>query len=364
MFILYMIMAVLVITGTIVIFNYFTAPVMKIKPGEKSSGDLISVLIPARNEEKNIAACLQSITQQDYPNLEILILDDNSNDNTYREAAAFSKENKMIKVLKGKPLPAGFTGKNWACHQLSQSASGEYLLFIDADVTLERGAILSAIREVKRFKLGLLSVSPTQKINSAGEWLTVPLMNWLLLTFLPLKLVYSNKSPSLAAANGQFMFFKRSAYESIGGHYSLRSSIAEDLVFARQLKQNNLLVKTYLGGELVFCRMYRDFRNSFDGFSKNFYAGSGLNPVIFLLLTAFLSFCFTAPIIIVFIDKIFILPLMLIILQRILISDKSRQHVLINLLFHPFQMIMLFILGINSLTASKKKRRRWKGRIL
>ncbi len=361
--IFYIVLAVLFPTGIIVIYNYFTAPVIKINSGEKFGVDLISVLIPARNEENNIADCLLSILEQDYPGLEILVLDDDSDDNTYSVADALSKKDKRIKVIKGKPLPAGFTGKNWACHQLSQSARGKYLLFIDADVILENGAILSAFNQVIRLNLGLLSVFPTQKIRSAGEWIIVPLMNWLLLTFLPLYFVYSSKSHSLAAANGQFMLFKRSAYESIGGHYSMKSSIAEDIMFARQLKQNSFPVKTFLGGELVFCRMYSDFNSSFEGFSKNFFPGSGLNPSAFLIAASLITFSFGVPIIMVFIDKIFILPLMLIILQRILISYKSRQHVLINLLFHPLQIIMLFILGINSEIVSKTKKRKWKGRV-
>ncbi len=361
--IFYTVLAFLIITGVIVIYNYFTAPVIKVKAGKALDEDLISVLIPARNEEKNITICLQSVMEQDYPKMEILVLDDSSEDNTFQEAAALAAEDTRIKVFKGEPLAAGFTGKNWACYQLSQAASGDYILFIDADVSLGEGSILSALREVKKLNLGLLSVFPSQKIKSAGEWLIVPLMNWLLLTFLPLFFVYSKKSPSLAAANGQFMFFERSAYKNAGGHYSLGPSVAEDITFAKLLKQKNISVKTYLGGDAVFCRMYSDFKDSFEGFSKNFYAGSGLNPFLFLIITAGLAVCFNIPIIMVFVDKIFILPLVLIILQRILISSKSRQHFLINLLFHPLQMIMFFILGMNSVIVSKKKRRRWKGRV-
>jgi chlorobactene glucosyltransferase len=241
-------------------------------------------------------------------------------------------------------------------------SSGKYLLFIDADVNLEKGVVLSAYKEVKELNLGLLSVFPAQQMKSLGEWLVVPLMNWLLLTFLPLHSVYYKKSHSLAAANGQFMFFSRPAYESAGGHYSINSSIVEDMVFARKLKQKNITVKTFLGGDLVFCRMYNDFNSSITGFSKNFYPGFGLNPIAFLTILLFLTFSFSFPIILVFIDKIFILPLILIIMQRILISVKSGQHVVINLLLHPLQIIMLFFLGINSVIVSKKKKRQWKGR--
>lgn len=362
MIVLFPILLVLLVTTIIVIFNFFTAPVLKVKYKKKGGQDLVSVLIPARNESNNIENCLNKIINQRYNNLEIIVLDDESQDNTFSMVSEYTGKDKRIRIIRGKVLPWNYTGKNWACHQLSLEASGKYLVFIDADVFLEEYSLVSAISEMNKYRLDLLSVFPSQKMNSLGEWLLVPLMNWLLLTFLPIKLVYSAKSNSFAAANGQFMLFKRDTYENIGGHKSVSDKVTEDIEFARLLKKHRYRVKTFLGGELIYCRMYNGFRAAFSGFSKNFYAGTKLESIFFITLITFLFMCFTLPLIPVFSKPVFILSVITISLQRILISLLSRQHPIINLLLHPFQIVMFFVAGINSLIVSKHKRRIWKGR--
>lgn len=360
--IFYAVLIVLIITGIIVICNFFTAPVITLSSISKLEKEMVSVLIPARNEESNIEKCLNNITNQSYENIEIIVLDDESDDNTYLYASRASHRDKRIRVVKGKPLPENFIGKNWACYQLSLLASGSYLLFVDADVTLQKDSIAAAINETEIYNLHLLSVFPSQKLYSLGEWLTVPLMNWLLLTFLPLKLVYSSDSRSFAAANGQFMLFDHEIYDQIGGHKALSKIITEDIEFVRLLKAKKYRVRTYLGGKLVHCRMYNGFPDSFRGFSKNFYPGFSLNPLIFLVMTVFLFICFNAPLFLTFSNVIFFPLLIIIFLQRIIISLISRQNVLINVLLHPFQMLLLLLLGVNSLIESKRRKRIWKGR--
>lgn len=362
MIIFYIITIVLSITTIIVVSNYITAPILKISAGTNENYELISVLIPARNEELNILKCLRGIMSQDYKNIEVIVLDDESDDKTYFYASEAAVMDERIKVFKGDPLPANFTGKNWACHQLSRLAKGRYLLFIDADVELEKGSINSAVSAMKKDNLNLLSVFPSQKLDTPGEWFLVPLMNWLLLTFLPLRFVYSSASPSFAAANGQFMLFERTAYDRTGGHKTVGNVVTEDIEFVRLLKKHKYVVKTYLGGKLVHCRMYSNFIDSVRGFSKNFYPGFNLHPVNFLTLVISLIICYNAPLIMIFTSSVFIPLVLIICLQRILISVISKQNPGINVLFHPIQMIMLLVLGINSLVLSKRQKRVWKGR--
>jgi len=362
MIIFYLISIVFVITTVIVISNFITAPVLKVSFETNDNNELISVLIPARNEETNITKCLNCIILQEYKNIEVIVLDDESNDNTFFNASKVAGRDKRIRVVKGRSLPANFTGKNWACYQLSRLAKGRYLLFIDADVELEKRSIDSAVSEMKRNNLNLLSIFPSQKLRTSGEWFLVPLMNWLLLTFLPIRLVYSSTSPYFAAANGQFMLFDHVTYDSIGGHETIGKVITEDIEFVKLLKQNKYLVKTYLGGKLIYCRMYRNFIDSFKGFSKNFYPGSKLNPMTFLTMIIFIFMCYTAPLFLMFTSYVFIPLGIVICLQRILISIISRQNLGITVLLHPLQMLMLLILGINSLILSNKQKRIWKGR--
>ncbi len=168
-------------------YNLIKAPRIKKNMNRSPGADLfLSILIPVRNEENNIKFLLDSIGDLSYKNYEVLVLDDGSEDNSFRIINSCAEENNKIKGMKGKELPDGWKGKNWACFQLAEVAKGDWLLFIDADVTLAPNSLSSAVDLISQYNLSMLSCFPTQKLRSTGEWFIVPLMNWLLLTFLPL----------------------------------------------------------------------------------------------------------------------------------------------------------------------------------
>lgn len=344
------------------IYNLITAPVIKSSVSNSTDDALISVLIPARNEEINIGKCLNSLLKQDYKNLEILVLNDQSTDNTQHIAESYSQIHKHIKLLKGGELPAGWLGKNRACEQLSQQAKGDYLLFIDSDVEVKEKTISSILEELIRSEVKMISVFPTQKIKSSGEWLIVPVMNWLLLSFLPLRLIHLNDNKSFVAANGQFMFWERNTYFKIGGHQTVKNKVVEDMEFARICKSKNIKIKTLLGGDLIFCRMYTGLSDAIKGFSKNFYPGFNVNPLSFLILIAIFIVIFLLPYFFVFESSLFFLPLFLIVLIRTTVSILSKQNIILNILFHPLQMIFMFLTGIKSVIDSKTGNSEWKGR--
>ena len=346
----------------IAIYNLFTAPVLKGTSHNSSEQNFVSVLIPARNEENNIIKCIEGILSQEYKNKEIFILDDNSKDNTYKLASSFQSNN--LKVLRGKELPNDWLGKNWACHQLAQQANGDYLLFVDADVELRPEVISVAVNELEKSNSTLLSIFPTQVIKSFGEYLIVPLMNWLLLTFLPLRFVYSSPSKSFVAANGQFMLWRKADYLNLGGHQTVKDKVVEDMELAKLAKQNQLKVKTLLGGELVFCRMYNSFKESYKGFQKNFYAGFSINSFSFITIILFLLVVFISPLIVVTNNLYSFIPLILVIVTRIAVSIKSNQNWLINIFLHPFQMLLMFWIGIDSVIKFKTNQLVWKQRKL
>lgn len=342
------------------IYNLFTAPVLNSKNKSSEPRGLVSVLIPARNEEKNIVKCIEGIINQDYQNTEIIILDDNSTDNTYNLAASCSSP--KIKTLKGKELPQNWLGKNWACHQLSQQAKGDFFLFIDADVEVKENVISLAMEEIEKSNAALLSIFPTQSIKTFGEYLIVPLMNWLLLTFLPLNFVYKYSNKAFVAANGQFMLWRRDDYLSLGGHQIVKDKIVEDMELARIVKSNNLKVKTLLGGNQVFCRMYNSFTEAYSGFQKNFYAGFSVSVIFFLIIISCLFSVFIIPFIIMDDSLISWLPLLLIILIRTSVSIRSKQSWIINLLLHPLQIIFMMWIGFISVIKFKNKSLVWKSR--
>lgn len=341
------------------LINFFSAPILKVK--STSQNNLVSILIPARNEEENIQACLDSCLTQTYANKEIIVLNDNSTDRTLIILNSYSDK---IKIINGEKLPEGWIGKNWACFQLAQQANGEYLLFIDADVRLNDNAVESAIEEIVQTNSGLISVFPTQIIKTISEWLIVPLMNWILLGFLPLILVHKSKNKSFVAANGQFMLWRKEIYQKLSGHSSVKDKSVEDMEFARSCKLNGIKIKTLLGGNLIYCRMYSNLKNAINGFAKNFFPGFNTNAINFLI---FISVIVLASIIPFFIWEDFIFSFILvlmIILSRILISFISKQNLLLNIVLHPIQMMSLLLVGIISVYKTSFGKLEWKERRL
>ncbi|MFC1669955.1 glycosyltransferase [Spirochaetota bacterium] len=346
----------------VVVVNFFTAPVIREMRFEDEHLPEVTVLIPARNEESVIKNCIESVMSQTYGNFSVIVLDDNSDDNTGNILKSMDTRHKKLRIIKGKALPVSWVGKNWACHQLAREAPGQMLLFIDADCFLETGALESAVAYMKKYGLSLLSSFPTQVMRTFSELLVVPSMNWLLLTFLPLRMVYLSSWLSFVAANGQFMLFQRNAYEEIGGHERIASEVVEDMEFARLIKRKGLRMMTALGGKLVFCRMYDSLDDSINGFSKNFYPGFKMPAIAFLFLLLFFTLIFIAPFFFTVFDLSFAWCVLLILIQRFLISLICRQNFLFNMIFHPVQMFIMIYVGIKSIWQSKNKGYRWKGR--
>lgn len=349
---------------SVIVYNYFAAPRLTQKKSSSTNEPYISVLIPARNEDHNISVCLNSLTNSDYNNLEIIVLDDASTDQTSAVVSKFKSKYSNINLITGKPLPSDWLGKNWACHQLAQKAKGKLLLFLDADVQVTTHSISSAVRFFLEKQVKMLSVFPTQKIKSVGEWLVVPLMDWLLLTFLPLKKIYTSRASSLAAANGQFMLFEREVYFKLGGHQAVRHNIVEDMAFVKNFKAKGEKVITLLGNDIVKCRMYNDLRSAISGYTKNFYPGFNVPSVIFMFLLSLTFFVFISPMVMVFYNSIMLFILIMILTQIIFISVLSRQNMFLKILFFTPQLFLLLFIGINSVIAFKRKNVVWKERII
>lgn len=241
----------------IALVNLFRFPVLRPTPTGKRVR--ASLLIPARNEVRRLEATLPRFLAQGAE--EVLLLDDQSEDGTFEVALRLGQGRPGFRALRGLPLPEGWVGKNWACHQLAQEAQGEVLVFVDADVEMEEGA-LSAL--LARYQGGLLSAFPRQRVGSLLELATVPFLMEGLLSFLPYPLL-----PYFPAANGQVMVLSREAYERVGGHQAVRSSPIEDVALARRARKKGLAVDLVLGDGLLWVRMYRGYLEALEGFGKN-----------------------------------------------------------------------------------------------
>jgi hypothetical protein len=215
---------------------------------------------------------------------------------------------------------------------------------------------------IQHYGSQLLSCFPTQKMQSFGERCIVPLMNWLLLAFLPLRLVQRSRRPAWVAANGQFMVFEKKAYEAIDGHRSVYNRIVEDMELARSIKRKGYRCLTVLGGDSIFCRMYEGFSTALRGFSKNFCAGFNMPVVWFILFLLGIVLLFVFPLYAVWFEPRYGIAIGLILSARVLASKVSHQSTLWNLLLHPIQMVLFVIVGIASALATAKGSIVWKGR--
>ena len=189
--------------------GYFFSDQMKADP------PLVSILIPARNEEKNIRRCLRSLSRQNYQNLEIIVLDDNSCDSTAQVVKDFAQKNKKIKIklFSGQPLPCDWLGKSFACQQLANFAEGKFLLFTDADTLHFKNSVSSAMGALTENNLDAICVFARQMTVTIHERMMVPFGNFFLMAFLPFFLISRSKNPLFCTAIGQFMLFKKEVYD-------------------------------------------------------------------------------------------------------------------------------------------------------
>ncbi|MGV8962533.1 MAG: glycosyltransferase [Candidatus Saccharimonadaceae bacterium] len=326
-----------------------------------NSNILVSVLIPARNEEHNIRNILHDLLEQEYNNIEVLVFDDQSTDRTAEIVTTFSQRDARIKLISSDGLPSDWLGKNFACHSLSLHARGKYFLFVDADVRIKKNVIGQTIYFAEKHKLNLVSVFPKQIMNTWSEHATVPIMNYILLTLLPLILVRKTSLASLAAANGQYMFFTAADYTNTLPHEVMKDEKVEDIKIARYYKQQRLNVACLASETDVKCRMYKSFAESLNGFSKNvttFFGNSTLLAVLFWLVTT-LGFI---PILLVYYSSGLAVYILAVFAIHILVSITSSQSVLINIRYLLLQQVALGLVIIKSIRSNLKKEHVWKGR--
>ncbi len=333
----------------------------KLRKSDYCGKPLVSILIPARNEEKNIGNILNDIMHQDYSLIEVIVFDDNSSDRTSDIVKEYAAKDKRIRLVKSVGLPDGWIGKNHACHSLSEVARGEYFLFLDADVRIKDQLVLNAISYAEHYRLSLISIFPKQIISTPGEIMTVPVMNYILLSLLPLILVRKSRRPSLSAANGQFMFFRSDIYKALLPHEVMKNNMVEDIEIARYYKKEKQNIACLTGDDSIKCRMYEGFNEAINGFSKNvasFFGNSIILALIFWLVTTFgfLSVLFSFPL------KHFIVYITSFLLTRIIISIISEQSVAGNLLYTIPQQFSLSMFIIKSLKNRTTGNYKWKER--
>lgn len=331
-----------------------------IAKSEIQNSELISVLIPARNEEATIVCLLDALQKMKNGTIEILVCNDHSTDNTEEIIRNYAKIDGRIRLIQSDILPSGWLGKNHACYQLAKQAKGKYMLFVDADVVLSGTIIADTVAYAKKYKLGLLSVFPTQILLTKGEKQTVPLMNYILLTLLPLIFVRISPFKSHAAANGQFMLFETKTYCELEPHKLLKNSAVEDIAISRFYKSRNIKTACIIGEERIQCRMYHSYKDALNGFSKNIFMFFGNEPVLAFLFWAF-GLLGIVPIILF--DKYLLFPYLLgVLLIQVLYAITCKQSMITTILYFPANLFFMLRVMIKALIVRKQKDYTWKGR--
>ena len=229
-----------------------------------TGGPLVSVIVPARNEEAGLGACLGSLVSQTGVAIEIIVVDDGSTDRTHEIAKSFSS----IRVITPDPLPQNWTGKNNAVASGAKVARGQWLLFTDADTVHLLGSLARSLAEAKKNKVSLLSYSPEQEVHGFWENAVMPVIFAELASTYKPSDVSNPKSPA-AAANGQYLLITREAYDIVGGHAAVAASLLEDVALARNVKATGRKLFFRFGGDAVRTRMYRSFFQLREGWTKN-----------------------------------------------------------------------------------------------
>jgi len=358
-----MIYQLLVLAGIVLffinlVFNLFFLRQPSRKARLPENMPLVSVLIPARNEEENIEECVLSIVRQDYQNIEVLVLDDNSKDRTAELVRKIAEKDQRVHLINGEPLAEGWAGKCFACHQLSRSSRGEWLLFVDADTISEPHLIGGALHIAAKNKISMLSGFPRQLVSGLSQKIVMPILFYfIIMSWFPLWFLHRAKTPFPTLAIGQFLLFNRDAYMRIGGHEVVKSRIMEDVWFAIEMSRRHERTMSIDLSKAMTTRMYTSIATMTEGCVKWFYSVAALSPLALVgfFIAAYIFYfapfywALSGPLSTIISNGhwvdwyvVITLQVVLILLMRI-ITDMYFRGSSISFIFHPLGVAFLIL---------------------
>lgn len=262
-------------------------PLYRLASGPDAAGAKVSILIPARNEAHQIESAVRAALNSTVVSVEVIVLDDDSSDDTATIVQAMARRDPRVRLLRGTALPDGWMGKVHACWRLAEAASGQWLLFVDADVQVSEDAADRLVSSASRRGVDLVSGIPRQVTGTLGEKLIIPLIHLVLLGYLPMLGMRLSNHPAFAAGIGQLLFVNASAYRECGGHEAIRGEIQDGVALARLFRQHAKRTDLVDLSPVATCRMYDNFKDVWQGFAKNAHAGMG-GPVAIWIWTTLL----------------------------------------------------------------------------
>ena len=337
----------------------------------------VSICIPARNEAGNIEACIRSALRSGdeagAPELEVLVYDDQSEDETPTILARLAAEDHRVRLVPTVPLPSGWNGKQHACERMGRAAGTEWLLFTDADVRFSPDMLRRTVLAREELDAELISTVPRELTGTIGEMLLIPLINWILLCYLPFGMMRKTLRSSASAAVGQFIFCRRNSWVDSGGHAAFRDSMHDGVKMPRAFREAGHRTDLFDGTELVSCRMYEGFTETWRGFAKNAFEGLGsvgllvmvtiLHAVGHLLPWGLLGWLlFGGEPLDPFLLSLVLGTLLLPFIQRAAMARRFQQSPL-GVFVHPFAITCLIAVQWWSYLLDRSGRRSWRGRL-
>jgi glycosyltransferase involved in cell wall biosynthesis len=346
----------------ITVFNFFT--IRQVNSTQSKQSQIIhakvSILIPVRDELENVREVLETaLKQKNLTDFEVIVRDDQSTDGTSEILRQISDDN--LSVQYGSALPEGWLGKNYALAKLVEKASGDYLVFLDADVRLSDGAIAASISLLEDLNLDYISPYPRQLV---GDWLSgivQPLLQWSWFATLPIRITENSRRPSTAVANGQFLIVKRSSYLKSGGHESIKSEVIEDMELARNLRIHGFKGTVVEGSQIATCKMYQNFSELFFGYAKSQWRafGSILGAVLVISLMVLTSLI--PPIAASMNEFLGIYGYLALVLSRTLVAFKTKSNYW-SAIFHPIAILIWISTIFTSIILKQMGLLKWRGR--
>jgi hypothetical protein len=331
----------------------------------------VSVLIPARNEENSIGPAIEAVLQSTGPQIEVIVLDDQSEDQTKHVVRQRIATDPRISLLEGIELPVGWNGKQHACWWLAQASRSDWLVFVDADVRLAPDAIRRMVAESLMRNAALVSGFPFQETGSLSERMLIPLMHFVLLGYLPIQKMRLSLQPGLAAGCGQLMLARREVYFEVDGHRAIQGSRHDGLKLPRAFREKGFLTDIFDATDIARCRMYHNRQEVVQGLLKNategianpkligifsvLLSGAAVLPFLFFIAALFLKAAMTTKILLAMATFLSFVP-------RWLAAKQFKQS-RIGVWLHPISVAWFLLLQWQALFLAIVGRRvTWRGR--
>jgi hypothetical protein len=341
-------------------------------PDPPPVAERVSVLLPVRDEAERVAPCLASVlAQRRLADLEVVVLDDGSRDGTADVVRRVAGDDPRLRLLAGPDAapPPGWLGKPHACARLAEAATGDVLVFVDADVVLSPVAVAATVAVVRGAGLDLVSPYPRQQVSGLGQRLVQPLLQWSWLTTLPLGLAERPGHPSLAAANGQLLAVDRQAYERAGGHAAVRGEVVDDVALLRVVKRAGGRGTVVDGTHLATCRMYDGWDDLVDGYAKSLWAAFG-SPLGAAATTGLLGLAYVVPPAAALLSRdrrtavVGAIGYAAGVAGRVAVARRTGQHAWPDAAAHPLSIAMLAWLTALSFARRRRGTLTWKRRAI